>query len=82
MFDLKYLDLFQVSPALYVNKQEKYQTKFGGFLSVTLFIILGVSLWVYGRDIYLKENPNITYVEISTDHPKRYNLTEDNFNLV
>lgn len=48
---------------------------------INLGIILIIATWVYGKDIFYRENPKITNVELITKHPERYNLTQDKFNV-
>ena len=70
------LDLFGVSPKLYIDNQEKYRTKFGVSLSFTLFVSVILACWIYGKDMYYRKNPNIAVSEIINKNPHRFDFTK------
>lgn len=51
-------DFFGVQPKLYTDSHTKYNTTFGASLTYLLFIVVVGACWVYGKDMYYKENPN------------------------
>ena len=54
---LRKLDFFGQENKIYLNKEEKVTTVVGGIL--TLLMVAGAIIlaWVFGKDIYYKQNP-------------------------
>lgn len=38
-------------------------------MSFILYICIGIAFWVYGKELYYKENPNTTISELVTNSP-------------
>lgn len=41
-------------------------------LSFLLLAVVVISCWIYGKDMYFRENPASIFVEESTTHPERF----------
>lgn len=50
-------------------------------MSFLLFCCVIIAVWVYGKEMYYKENPNTTQSEIITKSPSRYDFNKKNFNM-
>lgn len=50
-------------------------------MSFLLLICVTVAIWVYGKEMYYKENPNTTTTEKITKSPTKYVLSKENFNF-
>lgn len=79
---LKKLDYLGTEPKFYVNGQTRYDTNFGGFITVILALMLSILFLLFGRDFYNRTNPTIisetgNYVE----YPN-YKISNSNFTLV
>ncbi|KRX05816.1 hypothetical protein PPERSA_02348 [Pseudocohnilembus persalinus] len=80
-FFVQTFDIYGVEPKLFIDQQNKYKTKFGAFLSFLTLTILLVGCWIYGKELYYKQNPYTTISDVAVKNPERYNLTSQNFNF-
>lgn len=46
-----------------------------------LMLIIIISCWIYGKDMYYRENPASIFVEESTNHPELFKIRKDNMNF-
>lgn len=60
------LDIFGFYPKFYINNKESYKTLWGFFLTLCLLGCVIVACWVYGKDMYYKQNPTTIISEIIT----------------
>lgn len=60
---LKLSDFSSFQPQLYSNQDYRYKTVLGGFFQLIIFVIYLGSFLAFGKDIYLKENPNVIQAE-------------------
>lgn len=74
-------DLFGVQPKVYMDNKEKFQTKFGSFMSFMLFICVCIAIWIYGKELILREKPTATVTEKITKSPTKFNLNNTVFNF-
>lgn len=81
MSKLNKMDMFGVAPKLGIDNDFKYQTKFGAILTMLLSWVICVAAWVYGNDLYFRENPNSIYTEESTEHPERFKIDKNSLNF-
>lgn len=58
-----YLDIFGISPHLYVGNHKTFRTKYGVFSTFFLFFVGIACLYHFGSDIIYRKNPNITIEE-------------------
>lgn len=72
-------DLFGIQPHLFMNGKKMFKSKQGFWFSFLFIIFVAVTLFIYGRELFLKEKPITTYTESSNNHPLRYNITKNEF---
>lgn len=48
------MDIFGIEPKLFVNDNIKYNSNFGGFLTIILFGVVITAFYVYGNDMHYK----------------------------
>lgn len=46
-----------------------------------LLVVICIAIWIYGNDMYYKENPSYIYTEASTDHPEKFKINKDTLNF-
>ena len=63
---LKLIDIFSKDLLLTYKGNEKFKTNFGGILTIISLIIILINSIFIGKDIFLKENPNL--IEITKEH--------------
>lgn len=75
------LDYLGCESKLYINSSTTYVTKFGGFITILLGVILSVLFLLFGKDFYYRINP-IVITELGTyaSYPIYY-LDNSNFTL-
>lgn len=50
-------------------------------MSFMMFICVIIAIWVYGKEMYYKENPSTTITEKLTKSPSKFTFAKDNFNF-
>jgi len=78
---LEYIDIYG-QPINILHKENKnIKTKIGGFFTILSIIIVILTCWIYGNDIFYRKNP-ISYTnDVITDDYPRNNLTRASFPL-
>lgn len=61
--NFKKIDIFGTQPCLLIDKEKEYKSCIGGIFTFLLVIIVLTTFWVYGSDIYYKENPKVSFAE-------------------
>jgi hypothetical protein len=56
---LKYIDNIGYSPQLTMEGNKRFQTIFGGFISIITIILIVLASISFGRDIYERKSPSI-----------------------
>ncbi|KAL4465520.1 hypothetical protein ABPG72_001623 [Tetrahymena utriculariae] len=78
---LLFLDIFGIGIGLrYMNKHE-YQTKFGVAITIIIGVCLGVQIFLVGKEIISKSNPEVIFAEQFVASPERFNITKKTFNF-
>jgi hypothetical protein len=78
-FGFKNLDIIGKEIQFKVENNEKYQTKFGGFLTLLLAVVSLISLWFFGNDIIYREKPVTTMKEFLQPQYEYRTLNNSNF---
>lgn len=58
---LKYIDIYGRPLNLNVKNAYKFNTNFGGILSMLSFLILGIFLYEFSKGMIFKDKPYISY---------------------
>ena len=72
-------DTFGYLPKLLLNKSETLKSPFGGFMTVCIFITIGISIWLFGNDIFYRQQPNLIISTYSDAQPLKTQFTDSNF---
>lgn len=72
------LDLFGKSLIFEENNEQKFSTTIGSILTVLMFIALIVMSFMFGQDIYKRENPNIMLSEFIVGNELAYTNQKEN----
>ncbi|EAR86309.2 transmembrane protein, putative (macronuclear) [Tetrahymena thermophila SB210] len=75
---LKQIDIYGQSIQLSFHKKNSYNTVFGGCISFIVLISFLVGCWFFGKELFLKKNPQVIMQERSVDNPKRIDVKPDN----
>ncbi|KAL4474776.1 hypothetical protein ABPG74_001472 [Tetrahymena malaccensis] len=75
---LKFIDIYGQNIQLNFKGQNSYKTVFGGILSLAFFILICVACWFFGKELVLKESPQVINSERAVDSPKRITMRPDN----
>ena len=78
----KAIDQFGIRTELKIDKKRKFNTAFGGFLTIifiSLFIVLFISS---GSEMMNHENPNSTFTKIYTSNPEPMNFSKNGYFFV
>ena len=76
---LDYVYIYGIKQDFYVNHSSKYHTLFSSFLSIITYFLIFFFLVFFGRNIFLKNNPDFNQLEVNYDYPDLINLTNENF---
>jgi hypothetical protein len=76
---MSYLDMFGYSPHMQVNKQQSYQTVFGGFISIIVIFAIISAVWLFGKEIILKEKPGVIVSTYSDADPMQTQFNDENY---
>ncbi|KAL4427194.1 hypothetical protein ABPG74_013398 [Tetrahymena malaccensis] len=78
---LLFLDIFGIGISLrYMNKDE-YQTKFGVAITIIIGCLLGAQIFLVGKEVISKSNPDVIFAERFVASPDRFNITRKTFNF-
>lgn len=78
---LRKLDYLVCEPKFYINGNSRYDTKFEGFITVILGMLLSVLFLLFGKDFYNRTNPIIiSEVGNYLQYPNK--ISNDNFTIV
>lgn len=78
---LQSLDFLGSECKLYINSNQKYETRFGGAVIIVLCTVMSVLFGIFGRDFYLRVNPScITEVGNYDEYPVYY-IDNSNFTI-
>ena len=72
---LSKIDAFGIRPSLLTNTKPKYQTIFGGTLSIVLGIIMVISFYLLGKELVEKKTPSVNLSTEYINHPERLNFS-------
>lgn len=50
-------------------------------MTILLMICVCVGMWIYGKEMIYRENPNTTITEKITKSPTRYDFNKNKFNF-
>ncbi|KAL4489270.1 hypothetical protein ABPG72_006334 [Tetrahymena utriculariae] len=70
--------MYGQSIQLNLNKKNKYNTAFGGILSLVIFKLLLVGCWFFGKELIYKQNPQVISQMRVVDSPRRIDIRPDN----
>ena len=76
-FDFLYCSDFKFS----VFKKPSFKTPLGGILTLITLALTVVTAFYFGKDLYYRTNPKLTYNKIVPETYPSFNLTKDNFLL-
>jgi hypothetical protein len=79
---LKFIDLFGLEPKIKIQNKEKYNTIFGGLISIFVSIAILMGFIYFGQELIVKKNPTVMLSNQYDTEPQRYNLTRNKFNFV
>jgi hypothetical protein len=77
----KYIDLFGMEPKINIKQYNKYNTFFGGFVSIFIYILVVMGFIYFGQELFLKANPTVIVSNQYDTNPQQFNLTKDKFNF-
>ncbi len=60
---VKNFDAIGRKPTLRIEDKKRYTTYLGGFLSITIYIFVIVSLLYFGQELYLKRYPSLSHTK-------------------
>ncbi|KAL4483016.1 hypothetical protein ABPG74_019042 [Tetrahymena malaccensis] len=79
---LETIDIFGVGINIRFNHQNQHKTRFGGFITLVLSLLL-ITLFVSSiLSFVYKTNPQVIFQQNYVSNPSRFNLTNDNFSFV
>lgn len=64
--NLTSIDIFGYSPTLEINKSKNYKTKFSSAISILIILTTILAVWLFGKEIFYKQKPYVTYLSIMT----------------
>jgi len=73
------MDQMGLIPQFLIERNTKYKTLTGGFLSLILMILYILACILFGQELYLKQNPTMVISKIYQEEPELFNLTQKNF---
>jgi hypothetical protein len=82
MKNMLYLvDFFSRDLNFSINSHLKYKTKFGGLISLINIVILGLLIYKFGEDFFLRTNPKYLQQTIYPARYENYTITNKNFSF-
>jgi hypothetical protein len=79
---LKKIDLFGTEPKIKIQSNEKYNTAFGGIVSIFFCIAALMGFIYFGQELIIRANPSVIVTNQYDADPDRFNLTSDKFNYI
>ncbi len=78
---IKNLDIFGAKIQLNIRGNTKFSTLFGFLFSCACSIVVIITIILFGKDFYNKENPRLIYEIIKTSDYKEINISPSNFTI-
>ncbi|EAR86247.2 transmembrane protein, putative (macronuclear) [Tetrahymena thermophila SB210] len=78
----KQIDVYGQEIKLNFYQRNKYNTVFGGVISLTIFCLFCVGCWFFGKELIYKQSPSVISSERPVDCPKRIDIRPDNLILM
>jgi hypothetical protein len=78
---LKFIDLFGVEPKINIQQSEKFNTIFGGLISILFYISILLGFFYFSQELVTKSNPTVILSNQYDIEPKRFDLTNNKFNF-
>jgi hypothetical protein len=75
---LKLIDIFSKPLVLTYKGKEKFKTNLGGILTIITFITILINAIFIGKDIFLKQNPNVIEITKEEKFNPTYRLNKNN----
>lgn len=75
------LDFLGGKLTFYTDKKSTSQTKFGGFISVLVIIILGLLIFAFGQDFFKRTNPSVVQSTVFDQKYPEYIVNNGNFSI-
>jgi hypothetical protein len=75
----KFIDLIGPEPKLTIENKKKYNSNFGGLMTLLMILIFITAFIGFGIDIIHKIKPRVTFNRLKNPRLPEYNLTDDNF---
>lgn len=75
----KALDFLGENISFTINKKNTFKTVMGGFLSSVLYLLYMTMFYYFGRELYKKSNPIISYEEKITPEPQTIEFNQTHF---
>lgn len=76
---LESIDILGQPMTFTVKKQKNFKTNFGGIASIFLVFIAGITFFGFGRDIFEKLKPKVTFNRIVNTEVPSLNVTDKYF---
>ncbi len=76
---LFFLDFLGPDIGLTIKRNRKFRSNFGGVASLLLILITGATFFGFGRDIFERRKPRVTFNKIIHDETPNIVMTENNF---
>lgn len=64
-----------------VEGKTKYNSISGGILSILIYILCVLTYFLFGRELYLKQDPTVIQSNYFENDPRLFNLPSKNFNF-
>lgn len=68
------IDAFGIRPSLLISSKSKYQTYFGATLSIILVVIILISFYILGKELFEKTSPSVNLSTEYVKHPMKLNF--------
>lgn len=78
---LFYIDIFGISPHMYVGNHKNFRTKYGVCFTIFLIFISISCVYIFGKDLIFRENPAITIEEKYSVQPEYFKIDKDTLNF-
>ncbi|EAS06475.1 transmembrane protein, putative (macronuclear) [Tetrahymena thermophila SB210] len=72
------IDIYSIGVNLNYKQSEKQKSFFGGFISILTFGIIGLVLWEYGKELYIKKNPIVIQSQRQIIQAQRVQVDKNN----
>lgn len=76
---LMHCDMFGYKPCLQIKNSNSLKTVLGATVSLIVIALIITSIWIFGKDVILREEPSVITTTYNDPDPLRINLTDDNF---